>query len=316
MKWRKLGLIFESIPENLLDGYIAFAQSPQAIVFDNFIRIFFSTRCLDESNQFLSHVCFVDFDKQLESLIGTCKKPVIILGGLGCFDEHGIFPINVLRDGDEILAFITGWTRRKSVPVDAAIGIAISTDNGISFTRLGEGPVVAPSIYEPFLVGDGFVIKAGNVYHMWYISGTRWIMDDNQQPQRIYKILHATSEDKITWKKEGRQIIKDKIDQDECQALPTVIKLQNGYHMFFCYRYATDFRKNPKRAYRLGYAFSKDGLNWNRDDSNAPEPSDVGWDSEMLCYPHVFECDNKIYLLYNGNEFGKHGFGAAMLESM
>ena len=38
------------------------------------------------------------------------------------------------------------------------------------------------------------------------------------------------------------------------------------------------------------------------------------WDSDMLCYPHVFECDGQVYLLYNGNEFGRYGFGAAVLE--
>ena len=315
MKWHKLGMIFDSSPENLPDGYISFAQSPQAIVFNDFIRIFFSTRCLDIHGKFLSYVCFVDFDKQLKHIINKSKGPVISLGELGCFDEHGIFPMNVLRDGADIKAYITGWTRRKSVPVDAAIGLAISTDNGISFNRISKGPVIAPSLYEPFLVGDGFVLKINNTYHMWYISGTRWITDKDG-PQRVYKILHAVSKNGISWEKEGKHIINDIIGKDECQALPTVIEIQNKYHMFFCYRYATDFRQNPERAYRLGYASSNDGLNWERDDSNAPDPSNVGWDSEMLCYPNIFKCDDKIYLLYNGNEFGKHGFGAAMLESM
>jgi hypothetical protein len=38
------------------------------------------------------------------------------------------------------------------------------------------------------------------------------------------------------------------------------------------------------------------------------------WDSDMLCYPHVFACDGEVYLLYNGNEFGRHGFGVAVLD--
>jgi hypothetical protein len=28
----------------------------------------------------------------------------------------------------------------------------------------------------------------------------------------------------------------------------------------------------------------------------------------------VFDCDGRIYLLYNGNEFGRYGFGLAELE--
>ena len=134
------------------------------------------------------------------------------------------------------------------------------------------------------------------------------------EAQRIYKIGHAVSIDGISWKKEGRQLIMDKLNPQECQALPTVIKLNNKYHMLFCYREAVDFRKNKKRGYKIGYAISKDLINWTRDDKNVGiDFSNNGWDSEMLCYPHMFHCDNKIYLLYNGNQFGRFGFGLAVL---
>ncbi|HEY5774234.1 MAG TPA: hypothetical protein VIS75_16465, partial [Chitinophagaceae bacterium] len=63
------------------------------------------------------------------------------------------------------------------------------------------------------------------------------------------------------------------------------------------------------------YAYSDDLRSWQRDDDNAGlDVSNEGWDSEMLCYPHIFSCDEKIYLLYNGNEFGRFGFGLAVLE--
>ena len=85
--------------------------------------------------------------------------------------------------------------------------------------------------------------------------------------------------------------------------------------MYFCYRQATGFRKNKERSYRIGYAYSTDLVNWTRDDENTGiDVSTEGWDSDMLCYPHVFECNGKIYLLYNGNEFGRFGFGLAVLE--
>ena len=85
--------------------------------------------------------------------------------------------------------------------------------------------------------------------------------------------------------------------------------------MFFCYREATGFREMKDRGYKIGYAFSENLKNWIRDDENAGiYTSDDDWDSEMLCYPHVFNCDDKIYMLYNGNEFGRLGFGLAILE--
>lgn len=124
--------------------------------------------------------------------------------------------------------------------------------------------------------------------------------------------------DGVNWSKENaHQTIEDIIGQDECQALPTVIKINDRYHMYFCYRYATDFRQNPDRGYRLGYAYSDDLVSWTRaDDQKGIDVSESGWDSEMMCYPHLFEAFGKIYLLYNGNMFGKYGFGLAELEAV
>jgi hypothetical protein len=34
----------------------------------------------------------------------------------------------------------------------------------------------------------------------------------------------------------------------------------------------------------------------------------------MQCYPNVFQSDGRFYMLYNGNEFGRFGFGLAVLE--
>lgn len=316
MKWKKLGKIFDPTEHNLPNNCIDFAQSPQTLVFDDFVRIYFSTRERDSSGKFLSHVSFVDFDKDFKKIIRVSDRTVIQLGELGCFDEHGIFPINVLRDNDRILAYTTGWNRKVSVSADASVGLAISTDNGTTFTKYGKGPVLTASLHEPFLVCDSFVTKFDDHFDMWYIFGTKWITDRNEkEPQRVYKIAQAQSTDGITWVRDGKQIISDKVDENECQALPTVIRINDTYHMYFCYRHAFGFRANPEKAYRLGYAWSKDRVHWTRDDQNSGiDLSLAGWDSEMMCYPHIFRCDERILLLYNGNEFGKRGFGLAELE--
>ena len=317
MKWKKLGKIFDPRDHKLANNCIEYAQSPQALVFDDFIRIYFSTRERDKTGKYLSHVSFVDFDKRFSEVKRVSDKTVIPLGGLGCFDEHGIFPMNIVRDKERVLAYTTGWNRKVSVSADASIGLAISNNNGLSFDKVGTGPILTASLHEPFLVCDAFVGIFGNTYHMWYIYGTKWINDPREnEPQRIYKIAYATSSDGVVWKRDGKQIIMDKLDENECQALPTVIAFDNKYHMFFCYRHATGFRKMKERGYRIGYAWSEDLVRWTRDDENAGlYVSEDGWDSDMLCYPHVFQSDGKIYLLYNGNEFGRFGFGLAVLEN-
>lgn len=318
MKWIKKGLIFNPTQFRLANNCREFAQSPQAIVCHDFVRIYFSTREREKrSGKYLSHISFVDFDQELKNVLNISSNVVIPLGILGAFDEHGIFPINLLQEENEILAYTCGWSRRVSVSVETSIGLAISHDGGLTFQKYGNGPILSNSLKEPFLVGDAFVRKYDGTYHMWYIYGSSWLEGTlEEQPARIYKIAHATSSDGFTWiKEEGNQIISDCLGPDECQALPTVIKLNNIYHMYFCYRHATDFRRNPDRAYRLGYAYSNNLTDWTRDDKRGGiDISTTGWDSEMMCYPHIFRVEERVYLLYNGNEFGRLGFGMAVLD--
>jgi len=317
MKWLKHGKIFDPTEHRLPNGCVQFAQSPQTLVFDNFVRIYFSTRSVDAKGKFLSHIAYVDMQKNLRDVIGVADRTVLPLGDLGCFDEHGIFPMNVVRHEGTIYGYTCGWNRRVSVSVDTAIGLTISHDDGHTFQRVGSGPVLAASLHEPCLVGDGFVMIIGGVFHMWYIFGTGWkkyALD--AAPDRTYKIGHATSPDGINWQKEeARQIVADRLGPEESQALPTVLRIGQRYHMFFCYRESFDFRKVQGRGYRIGHAWSDDLSSWTRDDEQSPPPGPPGaWDSDMQCYPHVFECDDKIYLLYNGNQFGRHGFGLAELQ--
>lgn len=319
MKLKKLGKIFDPTQHRLPNACVQFAQSPQALVFDDFVRIYFSTRALDPTNgKYLSHIAFVDMQKDLREIIRVSEKTVIPLGGLGCFDEHGIFPMNVLRHSGQIYGYTCGWNRRVSVSVDTGVGLAISHDDGLTFERMGAGPVLSASLHEPCLVGDGFVKVIGGTFHMWYIFGTGWKRFAPDTPaDRTYKIGHAVSMNGIDWvKEEARQIIDDRLGADESQALPTVVQIGERHHMFFCYRESFDFRTANKRGYRIGHAYSDDLLNWTRDDSNPHlEIGEGEWDSEMQCYPHAFECDGRFYLLYNGNEFGRHGFGLAEIEA-
>lgn len=313
MRWIKKGLIF-----NPMDHGLDYAQSPQTIVHDNFVRVYFSTRKLDAANKFLSEIAFVDYNKDFK-IIGHSREEVIPLGETGCFDEHGIFPFSPVRHKNKIFAYTCGWSRRVSVPVETSTGFAVSEDNGLTFEKYGKGPILTSSIKEPMLVGDSFVRFYEGFFHMWYMYGKYWLCATENEPEaRVYKIAHAISADGVNWSKdESGQIIENVIGQHECQALPTVIQIDNQYHMYFCYRYATDFRRNFNRSYRLGYAYSNDLIIWKRaDHKKGIELSESGWDTEMMCYPHLFEAFGKFYLLYNGNQFGKFGFGLAELVSL
>ncbi|MBG0917909.1 hypothetical protein [Exiguobacterium sp. SRB7LM] len=312
MKWKKLGHIFDPAPYGFFGEYSSFAQSPQALVFEDFVRIYFSTREPD-GDMFKSHVRYVDMTRDF-NVIDVSTDEIIPLGKRGTFDEHGIFPFHVTRTRDGLYGYTSGWSRRDSVAVETGIGLSVSRDEGETFERLGDGPVLSASIEEPFLVGDPFVVTREQ-YYMYYIYGTTWKEGPDGVQERTYKIALATSEDGQMFKRHGR-IVSDMI-ADESQALPTVFEADGRYHMIFCFRDTFGFRTDPLRGYRLGYAYSENLLDWTRDDAALGfERSSDGWDADMECYPHVFEWDGRHYLLYNGNEFGRHGFGVAVLEDV
>jgi predicted GH43/DUF377 family glycosyl hydrolase len=313
-KWKKLGRVF--IPQEVKnrDWLKEFAQAPSVLIFDNFIRVYFSGRPLpDKSGQYLSYTGFVDFDREdLTQIVRVSDRPILELGETGTFDEFGIYPASVIKDGDDILAYYGGWTRRESVPFDVSIGLAVSHDGGNTFKRLGSGPVLSSTVDEPFILSGPKIRKFNGLWYLWYIAGKKWIMSDGR-PEPVYKIRMAYSKDSIIWEKNGRDLISDKLGENEAQASPDVFFCDDKYHMFFSYRYGTDYRGT--RGYRIGYAVSDDLFNWERDDTKAGiQISESGWDDETIAYPHVFEVDERIYMLYLGNQVGRFGFGLAQLE--
>jgi hypothetical protein len=318
MQWLKMGRIFDPhrfSPPLSSEGY---AQAPQALVLRDRVRVYFCSRRRDKSGKFLSYVLYADFSLDFSEVLVMSQSPVLPLGRRGTFDEHGVFPLHVVAHEDRVLGYISGVNRRTSVPADGAIGLALSRDGGSTFQRLGDGPVLAPSLYAPCIAVDPCVRVVEGVYHMWFVFGLRWNKPtDHPERDRVYKIGHATSADGVSWEPEsGAQSIQDLLGPDECQAMPTVLRLADGYwHMLFCYRHASGFRGDRGRAYRIGHARSTDLVNWDRDDSDLTiEPGPDAWDEDMVCYPHMVRVGEEVYLLYNGNHFGRDGFGLAKLQ--
>ena len=314
-KWQKLGRVFNPREGSRASWLHEFAQAPCTLVCDRFVRVYFSCRPRPDSNgQYTSYTAFLDLKRaDLLSIVRIADQPILPLGGLGEFDEFGIYPTSVIRDRDEVLAYYGGWTRCESVPFNVAIGVARSNDGGETFQKLGRGPVLSYSRDEPFVLSGPKIRRFGDRWYLFYIAGRKWKLVEGR-PEPVYGIRMAWSRDGITWEKAGRNLIECRLEEDEAQASPDVFFRDGRYHMFFCYRRSEKFRSR-ENGYRIGYAVSEDLMHWVRDDSKAGiDVSDDGWDSQMLSYPHVFELDGEIYMFYLGNEVGREGFGLARLE--
>jgi len=315
-KWNKLGQVFNPTDVKNIDWMKEFAQTPSVLIFDSYIRVYFCSRPFpDAQGQYMSYIGFIDLDRNnLFNITNISKEPLVKFGELGTFDEFGTYPVTVIRDGDMVRLYHSSFTRCVSVPFNAAIGLAESYDNGETFTKIGSGPVLSYSYDEPFVLGSPKIRKFGDTWYLWYVSGRKWIQPEGRKPEPVYKIRVATSSDGINWLKFGKNLIEDKIDEDECQASPDVTFSNGRYHMFFSYRNSIGFKEAGK-GYRIGYAVSDDLYNWTRKDELAAiDVSETGWDSETVSYGHVFELDKKLYMLYQGNQMGRYGFGLAVLE--
>lgn len=318
INWEKQGLLFD--PTLIADrpGWmVSFAQAPNIIIFDEFVRVYFCCRPAPDANmQFVSYCAFVDLAREdLFAVKALSAQPVLALGGVGAFDEFGTYPVSVMRDGNDVVAIYGGWSRCESVPFNIALGLARSKDGGVSFEKYGTGPVLSHSPDEPFVVTSPKIRKYGDTWYLAYTAGRRWILGEDGRPEIIYKLRMATSKDGINWVKQNADIVESKLGEDEAQACPDIFFSNGKYHMFFCYREGLDFRDNRSHSYRIGYASSTDLVNWERDDSYVDlDISDSGWDSEMVAYPTVFELDGSVYMIYGGNGNGRTGFGLAKLN--
>jgi hypothetical protein len=314
--WRKLGRVFN--PQDITDRpwMREFAQAPATLVFDRFVRVYFSCRPLpDVRGQYTSYTGFVDLDRRdLRMVVGVSKQPVLALGGAGTFDEFGTYPLSVIRHEDKVIAYYGGWTRCESVPYNVAIGMAVSHDDGETFERLGPGPVLSYSLHEPTTISGPKIRRFDGRWLMFYVAGTKWIESAGRR-ESVFKLRAARSDDGVRWRPENRDLVESRLEANECQASPDVIHYRGAYHMFFSYKYSTNFRNND-RGYRIGYARSDDLVGWRRDDARAGiDISLSGFDDESIAYPHVFELDGQLYMFYLGNQVGRYGFGLAELAS-
>lgn len=314
--WEKLGKMFDPTEVRDRPWMKEFSQAPSVLIKGDVVRVYFACRPgPDEQGNYVSLSAYADFRRDdLFKLIGVSERPLLELGGPGMFDEFGTYFTSVVGRDDGVMAYYVGYTRCESVPFTINIGAAFSKDGGETFSRLGPGPLLPCTLDEPFFLTVPRVRRFGDRWYMWYSAGKRWVKTASRA-EPVYHIRMATSADGVHWVKEGRDLVECVIGDNECQACPDVFELDGRYHMFFCYRAHVDYH-GKEGGYRIGYAVSDDLLHWERDDAKAGLTiSAEGWDSEMVCFPHVFALDGETYMLYLGNQMGRQGFGLARLKS-
>jgi hypothetical protein len=300
-KWEKLGRIIA--PDKKIWWMTTYAGPSFArqISDDGLFTIYITGR--DNKNR--SHIgvlrlkMFAPF-----KILDITKDPVFTLGDLGAFDENGVsYPYLVDWNGN-IFMLYAGWMPTVLTPFINGVGLAILNEDG-TFTRVSKAPILPRNNDDYLSLGSSCALIENNFWRLYYTSFLKWGRNP-EEAKHYYVIKYAESMNGIDWIRKNHVCINIKYKNEFSIGRPTVIKHNNIYHMWFSYR---------GKFYRIGYAFSKDGINWERNDDIANiDISESGWDSESICYSHVFKFNGSLYMLYNGNHYGKEGLGIAKLK--
>ena len=309
MKWIKKGFIFK--PDGSKQWAFSHAQVPlaQTISHDR-VRLYYGTR--DAHNRTRTSYVEVSADNP-KDILYVHPNPILELGAPGAFDDSGIMPSDIIEHNGKIYFYYVGWNTANTARYRTALGLAISEDGGKSFHKVSDGPIMDRNIVDPISVSCQSVIIEDGIWKAWYMSYTKW-EEIHGKMEPFYHIKYAESTDGIHWIRTGQVCIPLNNDEGGI-ACPCVIKKNGLYHMWYSTRKKRNYRKDPSQSYRIGYAQSKDGIQWKRMDKLVGiTVSEQGWDSEMIAYPFVLTNGTRTYMFYNGNGFGKAGFGYAELE--
>jgi hypothetical protein len=300
MPWHRLGLVYRP------DGAKAWARSHAALpvplqIGPDLYRVFFSTR--DVSNR--SSVGWVEVElASAPRILREASEPALAPGEDGTFDDSGVgIGCLVPTDGDMRLYYM-GWNLGVRSKWRNALGFAKAAAPYDRFERFSPGPILDRSPEDPYTLSYPWILKSGSDdWRMWYGSNLSASTSDDGMR---HAVKLARSNDGIHWQRDGLTAIGFARPDEYAIARPTVVNIGDKYLMCFACR---------GDRYRIGAAWSSDAIHWVRiDQEMGLSSSPDGWDSRMVCYPALFFHRKRLWLAYNGDDYGSTGFGLAVWD--
>ena len=301
--WKKLGRLYIPKDNNSHAKLLTHAANPLSVHMNGDVyRIFYSGR--DDYNR--SSVGAVDIDIINHKIIEEHRDPFFIHGEAGSFYSHGVSIGNCYSANGITYMLFMGWQNQPGKHWRGDIGRLILMED-LTLQLVSSDPFIGSDAVDPISLSYPWVqSSASGILDMWYGSTVSWAADNDEM---VHVINYATSEDGDTWLKHGLSVPYE-IGRAQAFSHPSVLRKSiRELDMWFSYRCGSGAK------YRIGYAKSFDnGIRWELDlKSSGIDVSESGWDSEMIEYPFVFCHKDSCYMLYNGNGYGKTGFGLALL---
>lgn len=302
--WTKLGRLYVPAASGRHPKLATHAANPLPVHLQGDVyRVFYSGR--DDTNR--SSVGAVDIDIVRREVVTDHHHPFFEHGPAGSFFADGVSIGNCYEAGGVRYMLFMGWQAPAGGHWRGDIGRLV-VDPDLTLRLDGAGPFMGGDATDPISLSYPWVLRSGvRGFDMWYGSTRTW---DAGNGEMLHTLRHARSDDGHQWTRTGGEV-PYALGHAQAFSRPTVVRNERGdLDMWFSYR------SGSGESYRIGYARSDDGIHWTLDLNSAGiSISDNGWDAEMIEYPYVFDHRGQRYMLYNGNGYGRTGFGLAVLNA-
>jgi hypothetical protein len=280
------------------------AYVPVSMLLEDRIRVFVSFWDLTKQGR-LGYI-----DVRVDNpynVIGISKDPILDLGIPGTFDEHGVTPLSIVKSGDKHYLYYAGWQRHPITRYHLFTGLAISHDGGRSFARFSKTPIIDRSGDCYQVRTGGFVMNDEGLFRCWFAEQIDGHQGKYNTPS--YNWSYMESENGLVWPSKGK-VIKYVKDDIFGYGRSAVIKHNNHYKAWVSVRRLD--------GYKIGYCRSKDGVNWSEFDfekRGVPPNKNCEFSNKETAFPSLIFYKDKVYMFYNGNNFGEKGLMVATSDT-
>jgi hypothetical protein len=297
----KLGLSVTAPGDGLM---VSHASLPTPLQLHDRIRVYFSACDVDLRGR----IFYADLEATFPfRVVHISRTPVLDIGPVGAFDSDGVNPSQIVERDGKLFLYYIGWQRiSTNIPYTLLGGLAVSIDGGCSFTRIQATPMLSPTEEEPYFRTAPFVWWEDGQWQMLYIGGGEFFTGPAAKRLPRYALRHTQSPDGWNWTGTSRVLLEPNSALGQIGFGRPVVTAKAGSVAELMLSIRTEY----------GYTLCSGPFSLQKaiDPTNLSEVlplSPEGWDSEMTCFGVTLEIDGGELLFYNGNQFGRSGFGLA-----
>ena len=229
-------------------------------------------------------------------------NPIMAPGPLGSPEANFVYPPYVLFDGEQFRMWYSAHDFEEW-----SINYASSAD-GVTWERYPGNPLMRAAHdgrWDENFISEPSVMWNGQRFEMWYNGGS--------ERTSTLRVGYAWSEDGLAWHKpEPDEWMVDvgPLGAWDDFSVARVHVLYDGerYQMFY-----EGHDGNAHMSWRVGYAWSEDGMTWHKDPSNPIV--DMGpsgeFDDSTVSEPYVIFDGETYRLYYSAYDGGKYRIGLA-----